>query len=243
MSIEQTVIYTARTSQEAHLLRNLLVEVGIHAVVENDLLERGSGVDMMGWATSARVVVAGEDAQRARQIALQFERKAAGAEQQSPPPGASADGDAVATDVAQWPRCPQCDARRSTCCRICGTAGTDFAPADMGFIWIPEPDPAAAACQCGPDGCGPKATAEDQPPSAGQPEPEPPLLLMCPTCDEPFTPEHPQVCEWCNHQFPDGFEVTEPQGPAEPLDTRIIAVIAGLLALMAGLVGYFMFVV
>ena len=64
MADKSTVIYAGRTMQDAHLLRNLLADEGIQALVINDLLQGGSGVDIVGWPTAARVVVAEQDAPR-----------------------------------------------------------------------------------------------------------------------------------------------------------------------------------
>ena len=66
---------------------------------------------------------------------------------------------------------------------------------------------------------------------------------MCPTCDEPFVPEYPRLCEWCGHEFEDGFDGELPKEPAEHIDSRAILVMIGLAVLLMGLVGYFMFVV
>jgi len=74
MAGELKVIYAARTMQEAHLLKDHLEENGIRAMVTNSSLEGGSGVDILGWPTLARVAVNEEDAAAARQIALQFDR-------------------------------------------------------------------------------------------------------------------------------------------------------------------------
>ena len=250
MSDNQKVIYAARTSQEAHLLRNLLVEEGIKAVVVNAMLEHG-GIDLVGWATLARVVVTDDDALKARQIAMKFDRKgveaAAAAQAAEQPP----DAEAAPTVINEWPRCPECDAPRSTKCPICGTAGSDFAPVDMGFTWVPDPDDAAAAasCSCGPGGCTPAgssadgSSADNGVPAPGEDEDPFGKMLMCPTCDEPFTPEYPRLCEWCGHEFEDGFEVELPTGQPEQIDSRVIAVIVGLLALLVALAAYFMFIV
>ena len=65
------------TMQEAHLLRNILAESGIKALVINDMLQGGSGVDIVGWPTLSRVVVSESDTVPARQIALDFEQRLA----------------------------------------------------------------------------------------------------------------------------------------------------------------------
>ncbi|MBN2477125.1 MAG: DUF2007 domain-containing protein [Pirellulales bacterium] len=243
MSDRQMVIYAARTSQDAHMLRNLLTEAGIRAVVVNDLLEQGSGVDIVGWPTLARVVVSEDDAPQARQIAMKHDRRgaAAAAEGRVEQPEAE-----VAPAASRpWPECPECQARRLTKCPICGTAGTNFAPVDMGFVWVPDADFAAAgaSCGCGPDGCTPgaeTAATADAEPSPDEHEADPlHAMLMCPTCDEPFAPEYPRVCEWCGHEFEDGFEVGSVESPAEQIDSRVIAVIVVLLMLTVALAGYF----
>jgi hypothetical protein len=260
MSKQQTVIYHARTPQEAHLLRNLLAEEQIEAVVLGAALEDGLGGDALGWAALAQVAVAQDDAQRARQIALEFDKKAAsgsdrrlaasGPEQEGPLP------EAPAMVSQSWPRCPECGAPRSTRCPICGTAGSNFQPADAGFTWMAELADAARDApsgSCGPGGCTPAAEQAEVPEAeeseAEQSEGEqseaeaPAKLLMCPTCDEPFAPEYPRLCEWCGHEFPDGFEVPLPEGPVEQVNRRMIAVIVGLLLAAAAMAAYLMFIV
>jgi hypothetical protein len=120
------VIYVARNSPEAHLLKNALADSGIKAVVTNDVLEGGAGVDIVGWPTLPRIVVAEEDAEAARRLALEFERSQAGASGlpvKAKPPDAS-------RVPPWWPRCPDCGAPRLAQCASCGTAGTEFLPAD-----------------------------------------------------------------------------------------------------------------
>lgn len=235
MSDRQTVIYTARTMQDAHLLKNRLVELGIKAVVENDVLEQGSGVDIVGWPTLARVVVSEGDAPRARQLALEFESKGgsgASGESQAEPEVPAAPRDA-------WPRCPECDAPQTTRCPVCQTAGTDFGPADMEFSPVPGVDvPDAAGPSCGPAGCTPAGSTDEADRDDGPAE-APPAMLMCPTCDEPFTPEYAGVCEWCGHEFPDGYRTEPPETAAEEIGFRVVAALLGLMVLAIGLVAYF----
>lgn len=256
MSPRHTVIYTARTAQDAHFLKNLLANARIEALVVNDTLDLGAGSNPWGWSTSPRVLVAEEDAPRARQIALEFDREAAAS---AAGPGAEGPEPEAPSEVSEdWPRCPGCGAPRSTRCPVCGTAGSDFRPADMGFTWIPDPEDTAyrpPPCSCGPGGCTP-AGGETAAPAGGeaaapsgdetaasdddQSQAERPAeLLMCPTCDEPFPPQYPRLCEWCGHEFADGFEVQPPAEPVEQITGRVIAVIVGLVLLAVAIAVYF----
>ncbi len=109
---EFPTIYRAKNMQEAQLLVDLLEEEGIRATVTNSILENGSGVDIVGWPTLSRVMVAREDAVRARAIALQFDREVSGRESKIRPSIAwNAPGPEV---VAPWPCCPECGQRRMT---------------------------------------------------------------------------------------------------------------------------------
>jgi len=255
MCDDLTVIYAARSMQQAHLLKNLLARVGIKAVVTNDVLEGGAGVDVLGWATLARVAVARHDAGVARRIALDFDAKS------SYPPDDGSEETRPAERVDEqhpWPRCPQCGARRPTVCGVCQTAGTDFPLADADFVAPPgvADDAQPLSCGCGSGGCSTHGStaAEDARPEEEDARPEdtvdetqteaeaPPRMLMCPTCDEPFVPEYPRRCEWCGHEFDDGFDPDARQ-LIEPISRRAIAVIFTLLALLAALLVYFMIIV
>jgi hypothetical protein len=236
-------IYAARTSQEAHLLKNLLEERGIRAVVTNDVLERGAGVDILGWPTLARVVVGEEDAPAARQIAEEFDRQMSDSRA-----AASAEPAEAAEPTAEddWPACPRCSARRTTMCPVCQTSGTDFPMADPEYLGTPAAGEAAEAvsCGCGSGTCGRGGAAEEAPaePEAPlEPPEEPPSLMrMCPTCDEPFVPDYPRRCEWCGHEFPDGYDVDEHAArPGERISARAIVILVGLVLLGAAAVVYF----
>ena len=232
MAQEPTVIYTARSMQEAHLLKNLLAERQIEAIVLNDALEGGSGVQYVGWSTAARVAVDEEHAVVARQLAARFDH------QQT-----LSDDNADEDILDEWPRCPECDARRSTRCPVCSTAGTEFPSVDMGFDWIPQPGDLATTtgCHCGPGGC----TSGDPGPEPVSPDHEaaPPTMLTCTTCDEPFVPGYPRLCEWCGHDFGNGFEVEVSEGPPEPIGNRPVLVMIALGLLLSVLIGYFMFAI
>jgi len=222
MAGDLRVIYAARTMQEAHLLKSHLEENGIRATVTNAGLEGGSGVDILGWPTLARVAVNEEDAAVAREIALQFDRAfadraKAGSDEQEDWEEAAAeqarqtrDSPPLGAQSGTWPRCPQCNALRITKCPACGTSGTGF----------PQADPLEAG-------------------QSGQSAPA--LLVLCMQCDEPFTPEFAGRCEWCGHEFPDGFAPTVDE--SFDLSPALLAVVGIALALVVGLLVYFSYLV
>jgi hypothetical protein len=215
MAGDLKVVYAAGTMQDAHLLKNVLEEQGIRAIVTNAVLQGGSGVDILGWPTLARVAVNEENAVAAREIAVEFDRstssqaKAAAEEAAEPLPGETARRRdmtvAQETLGESWPRCPECGAPRITKCAACGTAGTGFPPADK-----PEEEPSEASGR----------------------------LLLCIECDEPFTPEYAHDCEWCGHAFPDGFR---PADAAEPdrISPALITMAAITIVVVVGLLAYF----
>ena len=321
-----TTVYSAYSVQQAHFLKNLLVESGINAMVGNELLHRGSGVDLIGSPTAAKVVVAAKDAETARQLALEFDRRTAvlvdpevvysasslpearavkdalsragisaavgdeimHAESEINPFGMAKavpvivtrrdveaarqiiagchdfqavsseaaaglePGESVIEVPAPWPRCPQCDTRRTTTCPICPASGTDFEEVDpefAGTLGLPG-DTSDTTGGCGSDcSCGqePQAAA---PQSAEAEAAEPPgaqtslprLALMCPTCDEPFVPEFPRRCEWCGHEFADGYDV-EDYVERETIPVQAMIVILGLVTLVLVACAYFAWIV
>jgi len=63
------------------------------------------------------------------------------------------------------------------------------------------------------------------------------MMVVCPTCDEPFYPRYYKLCEHCGFEFEDGAEVPQPrseQGVSAPIRGRVWAVLVGTL--LAGLV-------
>jgi hypothetical protein len=63
-------------------------------------------------------------------------------------------------------------------------------------------------------------------------------MLMCSVCDEPFEPTYPKHCEWCGHEFADGYVVERIVGPEE-IPSRAIAVAVVLGLLLLGAMVYF----
>jgi Putative prokaryotic signal transducing protein len=71
----QRVIYVAANAQQAQLLAGALEEEGITAFVSNAALQTALGGVPPGFDTAPRVLVDGVHAARAREIALEFERR------------------------------------------------------------------------------------------------------------------------------------------------------------------------
>jgi hypothetical protein len=138
--------------------------------------------------------------------------------------------------IDAWPLCPECAERRHTMCRICCTAGTDFPPADhevVEMVAVHELDEGSGARSPEPD------SPEPDSPETSLPETVERVLrmLMCSTCDEPFEPSYARTCEWCGHDFGEGYEIVVRH--VEPLSPRTIAVGVALIAAMIGLMVYF----
>ena len=219
MTNSHRVIHVAASRGQAYTLKNLLVEHGIAAQVSNDF---ASGDLYAGDSTSHRnapcVVVPEQDAERASQI---LEDAASAIEQGLPSPEL-AQLEAEAGEDGEWPACPHCGRGRLTSCPVCETAGTQFAEAFM-------PD-------FGPDDEEPANDRENA------------LMVLCPTCDEPFVPQFPSRCEWCGHRFRDGYEPPPgdlqrvPRLSAYGVGSRVVIVTLGLIAFGAALFGWFYYV-
>lgn len=240
---DPTEIYSAQSVVQAHLLKNLLADQGITAIVANQLLHGGSGVDLIGTPTAAKVVVASEDAVTAREFALEFDDRT---REQSPWPA----GEPIDEDDTAWPTCPQCRAKRTTRCPICETSGTDFTEADRGFLdelaASSEDAPSGSSCGCSGScssnteqshECCSTSTSHDDAVQAVEEDTE--MMLMCSVCDEPFKPSYPKHCEWCDHEFADGYVVERIVGPEE-ISSRAIAVVVVLGLLVLGGLIYFL---
>ncbi|MCA9267697.1 MAG: DUF2007 domain-containing protein [Planctomycetales bacterium] len=203
------IIYSAGHIEEAYLVRELLADAGIDAVIENEALQGAVGELPFGPATSPRLRVATENAAKARDVVRMFEHqqrmKRGQPEPAAPPPAGS---------PTDWPECPDCGRRRQTICPVCRTAGEDFPSADLN---IRATDALAAP-------------GDEQPP---------PAHLICTTCDEPFVPQYYRRCVWCGRDFADGVAAAEKVIPSEPVTPAMWVALGGLLAVAAALVGYF----
>lgn len=68
-----------------------------------------------------------------------------------------------------------------------------------------------------------------------------PVLLICPTCDEPFEPTYLRRCEWCGHDFGAGLEPPDIVRPmqTEPLNARVLLAVAAGVGIVVAIVVYF----
>jgi hypothetical protein len=229
MSRDLTTVYRAKNLQEAQLLCNTLEDEGIRAMVANASLGDGAAVEMFGWPTLARVVVEKEDAVRAREIAVDFDRRIYGDVRDEE----LKEYHRLDETPADWPLCPKCNKRRTARCEFCGATGDDFSPADaadVDLLGLPATPPdAAGCCSCGPGGCGSnreEMVQENAEPSseanAPSPEETPSTpLLLCPTCDEPFTPRYLKRCGSCGYEFEDGEDIAPEPIITEPLNRNV----------------------
>ena len=122
MSDELIVIFRARQSHHAHLLRNVLANYGIEATVTGDTLLNAGGEFI--HAGGIPVVVRPADVKLAEHIANAFVRHVLQAE-----PNVEWD-DEVRPSWPDWPICPQCRARQTAVCCHCDERGDDFALAE-----------------------------------------------------------------------------------------------------------------
>jgi hypothetical protein len=226
----------------------------------------------MGWRSLPQIMVAVEDAARAREFAIQFEREGQAEriaemtkEEQDQfwqpffRDRSEADGMEDGREsqlVDEWPCCPKCGEPRSTRCTFCGTSGVDFSPADMDqddLFGLPAlPAQAVSDCSCGACGCGDSKSHGDSicESLAHVENPEDDRdelrtlsasttpLLLCPTCDEPFTPAYFRRCESCGYEFSDGVEIPVAHGGKEPFNWRIAYAMYVMVLLVAGLIVY-----
>lgn len=68
-----------------------------------------------------------------------------------------------------------------------------------------------------------------------------PLLLLCPTCDEPFQDAYLRRCEWCGHDFGVGLEAPPVIATldVEPMNWRVMVAGMAGVAIIGGLLAYF----
>ena len=63
-------------------------------------------------------------------------------------------------------------------------------------------------------------------------------MLLCPTCDEPFTPQFARRCSACGHEFPDGIDQPQAERASEGLNLRILICLGGIVLFTAAALIY-----
>ena len=211
MNEHSEVIYSAGRIEEAVIVKQMLEDRGIEAIVENQALQGALGELPPGEATNPRVRVAAENVEKSREVVKAFEHQQHLARERTMDVDIEYD-----ENWDEWPTCPDCQRRRQTVCPVCKTAGTNLPMADPNH-----------------DGEAPTLGPTKEQPYGHLP------LLICTTCDEPFRPQFYKICQWCRHEFEDGLKAPAPPPPMERLNPRVWAIAASVAALVAMLCGYF----
>ena len=133
-----------------------------------------------------------------------------------PPPDPGVLPAEASAEPWQWPCCPACGRRRQTRCPTCDIGGDDFSLAE----YLPTLEP--------------PATLESQ--ETLPPIPQD-LLLMCPACDEAFSPAFYRHCQQCGYDFGQGLVLDATEG--DDLTGRALIVLAGLVGLAVAIMAYF----
>ncbi len=202
MSDDLTIIYSAANAQQAAILKGILSDEGIETQVTNVSLQGAAGELPVGFATAPSVLARQEDAERARGIALEFEKDIA--EGNTPPLFAQGAIESF------WPRCPECNLKREPVCAHCGVSDPEMQTAEFMVSEVADHE----------TGVGP-ASSFQLSAAHGQ--------FMCSVCDEAFDAQYLRHCGGCKHEFDDGVEPHQDE-PHET-NPRAIATIIGLVAI------------
>ncbi len=223
MASEVPVFETA-WMQEAYQVRDRLVQAGIWAEVVGHPGPTDEGGGRM------QVVVPEEALAAAREVLVTPEAAETAVESES------------------WPCCPQCGTRRTAVCPICKTAAIDFPEPDEVFVAVPDPlSGATPGKQCGSGSGACAAGSDEAADEEGEPS-DPPWMLLCTTCDEPFVPRFAARCGGCDHTFDDGLHGITPVAPEAAVAGdeyalgRVLIVLGGLTVLVLVVVGYFAYI-
>jgi len=207
----QVVVFADARPALAYLVRDRLADAGIEAIIENEALWQGP-TELLPSVIAPRVVVAEPDAAAAREIVREFLDEA-----RHP---AFSDANGSSAPAASGERSAVSVSTASTAavavCPQCHRPRLTVCP----------------FCQT----ASAKFPPADQPPGNAE---GPPGLLLCTTCDEPFEPAYLRRCEWCGHDFGDGFEIERKEAAAN-LNERVITMVIGLAIVLVAIFAYFM---
>jgi hypothetical protein len=199
-------------------MANLLDGHGIAARVINDFFSEYSHTGEAISPGASPTVVVPEELADA---ALAIVRDAEESIAEGSPSPELARLEAEAGEDGAWPACPSCGRARLAACPVCETAGTDFPEAFM-----------------------PEAVLDAEEDQKGGKR----LLVICPTCDEPFVPEFPARCEWCGYRFRNGYEPPPIDTSAMPaflsgdVSLRLAMAALGIVLVMAAVLAWFYYV-
>ena len=211
-SFKQVPIYRAANAQQAQLLKNMLENEGIWAIVSGGNLPNAT--EAMGWAVEPNVLVREPDQESARTIALDFDKQiSAKKEDEGKEIYGPSELDSELIDEIRreenWPKCPSCEKLRIAVCPSCEHAGTDFDAAE--FIGVDD----AGAIEGSDENQEIEIVPKD-------------FKLMCSICDRAFEPLYMRDCR-CGHQFKDGLETVQYESDNE-FNSRVILIIAAIIA-------------
>jgi hypothetical protein len=205
---QETVVFADARPGLAYLVRDRLVEAGIEAWIENEALGQGP-TGLLPAIIGPRVAVAESDVKAAQDIVREFLDEATH----------------VAVDEANGASPGSANSDRSTVRAM---------PAGSPVICPDCRRPRLTVCPFCQTASATFPLA-DRPPGSAECSPG---LLLCTTCDEPFEPTYLRRCEWCGHDFGDGFEFARKPSSAK-LNDRVITVVIALAAALVAIFAYF----
>ena len=221
MSDRHRAIYIAANAQQAHLLRNLLAEAGIDSFVTNETLD-GVHFAFGDWMVRA---AGGPGFGPTLPRIVVHEDDAEKARELLLEAEDAVGGGAMAIELTQLvdetgeePHWPLCPHCSRPRLATCPVCKTSGT--DFAEAFLPEQEEGVADRR----------------------------LVICPTCDEVFTPKYPARCEWCGHHFGDGYEprsslplMTTPVVLQE-LNGRAGILILVMVAMTVTILGWFSYV-
>lgn len=225
MSDRHVVVYSAADPQQAHLLRNLLAEAGINSFVSNETLNSvhfAAGDWMVRAAGGPGFLPMAPKVVVHEDDAEEARELLLKAEKLLLHGQPSPDLVALESESGEE-SWPLCPHCARPRLATCPICKTSGTDFSAAFL---------------PEGSTPAGSTQTQ-------------LVICPTCDEVFTPRHPARCEWCGHRFADGEELPAPVSRtttsmqailAEQVNAKSLVLLAAIACGGLALVAWFAYV-